>query len=103
MVELSLLDRFKITLDLVFSSPLFLILLFGIFLMLVDVFLISKKSKIVKIIYLIVSFIIIAILVYNYLGPVINVFNVIFKNIVTLIYFPSVLEYIMVFLTPQLF
>lgn len=98
MVELSLLERFKITLDLVFSSPLFLVLLIGIVLMLLQVLLISKKSRGVKLIYLIGSLIIISLLVYKYLGPVINVFNTIFKNIVTLIYFPSVLEYIMVLL-----
>ena len=98
MVEMSLLERLKLTLNLVFSSPLFLVLIFGFILMLVDIYFISKKSKRTKVIYLVVSLIIICLLLQNYFNPLFSVFDTIFKNIVTIIYFPSVLEYILILL-----
>jgi hypothetical protein len=63
--------------------------------MLVDIYFISKKSKKTKIIYLIVSLIIIGLLLQNYLSSLFSVFDTIVKNIITIIYFPSVLEYIL--------
>ena len=94
MVELSLLERLKLIFSLIFSSPLFLILLLGIAIMLVDSFIISKKSKKTKIAYLIISILSITILLQNYYSSLFSVFDTIAKNIVTIIYFPSVLEYI---------
>ena len=61
MVEISLLDKIRLTCNLIFSSPLFLILIFGFALMLVDIYLISKKSKATKITYLLISLVIIGI------------------------------------------
>jgi len=98
MVEISLFDKIKLTLDLIISSPLFLILLFGFALMVFDIFIISKKSRKTKVMYLIVSLIVIGLLLYNYLGSLLNILDVIAKNIVTIIYFPSVLEYILILL-----
>ena len=94
MVELSLLERLKLIFSLIFSSPLFLILLLGIAIMLVDSFIISKKSKKTKIAYLIISILSIMVLLQNYYSSLFSVFDTIAKNIVTIIYFPSVLEYI---------
>ena len=51
MVELSLIEKIKTLFTLIFSSSLFLILLLGIFIILVDIFYISKQSKKVKIMY----------------------------------------------------
>lgn len=98
MVELTLLERIKVTLSLVISSPLFLVLLLGIALMLVDIYFISKKSKKTKIIYLIVSLIIVMLLSRNYLEPLLSVLDTIGKNIITIIYFPSVFEYVLILL-----
>ena len=94
MVELSLLERLKLIFSLIFSSPLFLILLLGIAIMLVDSFIISKKSKKTKIAYVIISILSIMVLLQNYYSSLFSVFDTIAKNIVTIIYFPSVLEYI---------
>ena len=44
MVELSLFEKIKTIFDLIFSSSLFLILLIGIVIILIDVFFISKKN-----------------------------------------------------------
>ena len=98
MVELSLMERLKLIFNLIFSSPLFLILLLGIAIMLVDSFIISKKNKKTKVLYLIISILSIIILLQNYYSSLFNVFDTIAKNIVTIIYFPSVLEYIIIML-----
>ncbi len=98
MVELSLAERFKLVFNLIFSSPLFLVLLFAIAIMIIDSFVISKKSKKTKIAYLIISILGIIILLSNYFTPLLSVFDSIAKNIVTIIYFPSVLEYIIILL-----
>ena len=99
MVELTLLERLKLIFNLVFSSPLFLILLFGFILMILDIFWISKKSKKTKVIYIIISIIVIGLLLHNYLSGFLSVLDTICKNIVNIIYFPSVLEFIVIFLT----
>lgn len=98
MVEFSLWEKIKTTFNLIFSTPLFLILLFGFALMFVDYFFISKKSKKVKIIYLGLSLIMIILLLQNYFDSLFNVFDIIAKNIVAIVYFPSVLEYILMLL-----
>ncbi len=96
MVELSLLERLKLVFSLIFSSPLFLILLLGIAIMLVDSFIISKKSKKTKILYLIISILSIVILLHNYYNSIFDIFDTIAKNIVAIIYFPSALEYVII-------
>ena len=72
MVELSLLERLKLIFSLIFSSPLFLILLLGIAIMLVDSFIISKKSKKTKVAYLVISILSIMILLQNYYSSLLN-------------------------------
>ena len=94
MVELSLLERLKLLYSLVFSSPLFLVLLFSLVVIFIHTTIISKKNKTIKIIYLIVSLSVIIGLLHNYYSVVLNILDTIAKNIVTIIYFPSVLEYI---------
>lgn len=96
MVELSLFEKIKTLFSLIFSSPLFLILLIGVIIIFIDIFYISKKSKKVKIIYLILSIIIIFILLYSYLEQLLNIIDIINKNIVNIINFPSLLEYIVI-------
>ena len=83
MVELSLIEKIKTLFTLIFSSSLFLILLLGIFIILVDVFYISKQSRKVKIMYLIVSVIVMAILLITYFEEFLKFIDVLNKNIVT--------------------
>lgn len=100
MVELSLIEKIKILFTLIFSSSLFLILLLGIFIILVDVFYISKQSRKVKIMYLIVSVIVMAILLITYFEEFLKFIDVLNKNIVMLINFPSLLQYtVIIFIT----
>ena len=94
MVELSLLDKIKILLNLVLSSSLFLILLISIGIIILDISYISRKSKKVKMIYAVISFMIIIGLSINYLKELVNIVNVINKNLVMLINFPTILEYV---------
>lgn len=94
MVELSLLDKIKTLLNLVLSSSLFLILLISIGIIILDICYISRKSKKVKMIYAVISFIIIIGLSINYLKELVNIVNVINKNLVMLINFPTMLEYV---------
>ena len=94
MVELSLLDKIKTLLNLVLSSSLFLILLISIGIIILDICYISRKSKKVKIIYSVISFMIIIGLSINYLKELVNIVNVINKNLVMLINFPTILEYV---------
>ena len=100
MVELSLIEKIKILFTLIFSSSLFLILLLGIFIILVDVFYISKQSKKIKIMYMIVSIIVIGILLITYFEEFLKFIDVLNKNIVMLINFPSLLQYtVIIFIT----
>lgn len=94
MVELSLLDKIKTLLNLVLSSSLFLILLISIGIIILDIFYISRKSKKVKMIYAVISLMIIIGLSINYLKELVNIINVINKNLVMLINFPTILEYV---------
>jgi hypothetical protein len=94
MVEFSLWEKIKTVFNLIFTSPLFLILLFGIILMIVDIKLISKKDKKTKVIYAILSLVIVGLLLQSYFDSLLNIFDIIAKNIVSFIYFPTVLEYI---------
>ena len=94
MVELSLLDKIKTLLNLVLSSSLFLILLISIGIIILDISYISRKSKKVKMIYAVISFMIIIGLSINYLKELVNIVNVINKNLVMLINFPTMLEYV---------
>lgn len=94
MVELSLLDKIKTLLNLVLSSSLFLILLISIGIIILDIFYISRKSKKVKMIYAVISLMIIIGLSINYLKELVNIVNVINKNLVMLINFPTILEYV---------
>ena len=100
MVELSLLEKIKTLFTLIFSSSLFLILLLGIFIILVDIFYISKQSKKVKIMYFVVSIVVIGILLLTYFEEFLKFINVLNKSIVMLINFPSLLQYtIIIFIT----
>lgn len=100
MVELSLVEKIKTLFTLIFSSSLFLILLLGIFIILVDVFYISKQSRKVKIMYLIVSVIVMVILLITYFEEFLKFIDVLNKNIVMLINFPSLLQYtVIIFIT----
>lgn len=100
MVELSLIEKIKTLFTLIFSSSLFLILLLGIFIILVDIFYISKQSKKVKIMYLVVSFVVIGILLITYFEEFLKFIDVLNKNIVMLINFPSLLQYtVIIFIT----
>ena len=94
MVEFTLLEKVKTIFSLIFSSPLFLVLLFGLVLIIIDIKFISKKDKTTKWLYTFISIIIIGILIYMYYDSILEVFNTISKNIITMIYFPSVLNYI---------
>lgn len=94
MVEFTLLEKVKTIFSLIFSSPLFLVLLFGLILIIIDIKFISKQDKTTKWLYTFISIIIIGILIYMYYDSILEIFNTISKNIVTMIYFPSVLNYI---------
>lgn len=94
MVELSLIEKIKTVISLIFSSSLFLILLLGIIVIIIDLTYISKKSKKVKILYTFITLAILIILSISYLEELLNIINIINKNIVTLINFPSLLQYI---------
>src|SRR5574344_871971 len=94
MVEFSLWEKIRAVFNLIFSSPLFLILLFGIILMIVDIKFISKKEKKTKIIYIVISLLIIILLLQTYFNSLLNIFDIISKNIVAFIYFPIFLEYV---------
>ena len=59
MVEFTLLEKVKTIFSLIFSSPLFLVLLFGLILIIIDIKFISKKDKTTKWLYTFISIIII--------------------------------------------
>ncbi|MDD4706186.1 MAG: hypothetical protein PHS24_03120 [Bacilli bacterium] len=98
MIEYTLLERVKTLFNLITNSPLFLILLFGILLMIIDIMFISKADKKTKIIYAIVSIIIVILLMNSYFNSLISLFDIIAKNIVSIIYFPTMLQYILMLL-----
>lgn len=99
MVELSLLDKIKTLFNLILSSSLFLILLISIGIVILDICYISRKSRKVKIIYGIISVLVILGLSINYIKELIDIINTVNKNIVMLINFPSLLEYIIIIIS----
>lgn len=94
MVEFTLLEKIRTIFNLIFSSPLFLVLLFGLVLIIIDIKFISKKDGKTKKIYSILSLLVIGILISMYYDSLLVLLDSISKNIVSLIYFPTVLEYI---------
>jgi len=94
MVEYSLLDKIIAVYNLVMGSPLFLILITGIILMIVDITYISSKDPKTKKIYLVISLVIIALFVYSYFESVSTIFDSMARNIVEMIYFPTMLQYV---------
>ncbi len=94
MVEYTLFEKIKTVFNLITSTPLFLILILGIILMIIDILFISKKDKTTKKIYGILSILIIILFIYSYIGSILDIFNALSKNIVSLVYFPTVLQYI---------
>ena len=94
MGDFSILEKFKLVFDLIIASPLFLILLFGIILMVVDTLYISKKNATTKKVYIIASLLVVLLFMYSYLDSVTNIFDTLAKNVVAIIYFPTVLQYI---------
>lgn len=95
MIEYSLFDKIKTVFNLVTDSPLFLILLLGIILMIVDILYISKKDKTTKVVYIVISLMLTVFFMYSYIESLSQIFDTIAKNIVAIIYFPTVLEYIL--------
>lgn len=98
MVEYTLLEKIKMLFNLVFSSSLFLILLIGVLVFLLDIFYISNKSLKVKYIYSALSLLLLIGLGYNYFKQLLDVINVVNKSLVRLINFPSVMEYVIILL-----
>ena len=98
MVEYTLLEKIKTLFNLITNSPLFLILVLGILLMIIDIAFISKTDKKTKIIYSIISIIVIILLMDSYFNSLISLFDTIAKNIVSIIYFPTMLQYILMLL-----
>lgn len=96
MVELNLLEKIKLTFDLIFSSSLFFILFIGILCVIVDVLYISRKSRTVKIIYVFLSLLLILGLSINYLKDLLLIVHEVNKQIVEFIYFPTITEYVMI-------
>ena len=94
MVEFTLLEKIRTIFNLIFSSPLFLVLLFGLVLIIIDIKFISKIPKKKKKTYLVLSLLVIGILISMYYDSLLALLDTISKNIVSLIYFPTVLEYI---------
>ena len=94
MVEYTLLEKIKTLFDLITSSPLFLILLSGIILMIIDMLFISNKDKKTQKIYLIVSILLIILILNLYFNSILSILDTISKNIVTIIYFPTILQYV---------
>ena len=94
MVEYTLFEKISMLFNLLLESPLFLIIILGIFLMIIDIKYISKNSKKTMKIYLIIIAVVMVLLIYSYLDSFTNVFDSIAQNIALFFYFPSVLEYI---------
>jgi len=93
MVELSLWEKISTLFRLVIDSPLFLILFFGVILMVVDVIYISKANKKTKNMYIIICLAVASLLIYSYIDSVSDIVDAVAINFVQLIYFPSILEY----------
>jgi len=94
MVEYTLLEKIKVVFDLILASPLFLVLLLGVLLMVVDTLYISKQDAKTKKIYIGASLLVVILFMYSYLDSLTSILDTIAKNMVTIIYFPTVLEYI---------
>lgn len=94
MVEYTLFEKIQTLFNLITSTPLFLVLLLGIALMIIDMMFISKKDKKTKIVYALISAIIIILFINSYFNSIKEIFDAVFKNIISIIYFPTMLEYI---------
>ena len=93
MIEYSLWEKITTVFRLVIESPLFLILFFGVILMVIDVLYISKANKKTKNIYIVICLAVVSLLIYSYIDSVTDIVDAVAINFVQLIYFPSILEY----------
>ena len=85
MVEFTLLEKIRTIFNLIFSSPLFLVLLFGLVLILVDIKFISKKDNKTKKTYLVLSLLVIGILISMYYDSLLVLLDTISKIIMLII------------------
>lgn len=98
MVDYTIFEKLSIISKIIINEPIFLIILLGIGLMFVDLFFISKRDSKTKHLYIFISIFLISLLIYSYFSSFIEVIDSINKGIVTFIYFPNVLQYMIVIL-----
>lgn len=98
MIEYSLWEKITTVFNLVVDSPLFLILFFGIILMVIDALYISKANQKTKKIYIIICLIIASLLIFSYIDSVTSIVDAVAINFLKLIYFPTMLEYMITLL-----
>lgn len=96
MINYTLWEKIVIFSKIIINSPLFLIILLGIVLMFIDLLFVSKKDPKTKYLYLGIGTLLIGLLIYTYFSSFLEVIDSINKSLITFIYFPTVLEYMII-------
>lgn len=104
MNDISLVDKFKILMNIIASSPLFLFcFMIGVFVLILYIISIKKDKKINKWIFISIWSILLIMLLINYNSIVLNIIDDLFDNIFMALYFPSMPVYIIILLVSDFF
>ena len=104
MNDISLVEKLKILMNIIVSSPLFLFCsMVSVALLILYIILIKKNKKINKWIFIIVWCILLLMLIINYNSVVLNLLDDLFDNIIMALYFPSMTVYIIILIISDFF
>ena len=104
MNDISLVEKLKILMNIIVSSPLFLFCsMVSVALLILYIILIKKNKKINKWIFIIVWCILLLMLIINYNTVVLNLLDDLFDNVIMALYFPSMTVYIIVLIISDFF
>lgn len=95
MNDFSLVEKFKVLMNIILSSPLFLFCsMLGVALLIFFIICIKKEKKINKWIFISIWLLLILILIINYTDIFINIVDAFFDGIFMALYFPNITVYI---------
>lgn len=104
MNDFSLIDKFKILMNIIASSPLFLTCsMIGTALLILLIISIKNEKKINKIIFISMFSILAIILIFGYSSVFLNLFDNLFDEVFTALYFPNLTVYLMIVIISNFF
>lgn len=104
MNDFSLVEKLKILMDIIVSSPLFLFCsMFAISLLIYFIICIKKEKKINKLIFISIWIVLGLILIINYNSIILDLIDNLFDSLFMVLYFPSLTTYVTIILISNVF